>query len=206
MSRQTIRDARFLVNMSNEVVLDIETQNTFQDVGTAMHKGLKISVVGCYFYEQDEFVCYEEHELPKLFQRLEQSGRIIGYNTKGFDYPVMNNYYAGDVARLASLDLLEEIHHALGFRIKLDDVAKATLGIGKSGHGLQAVEWWKQGEVQKIKDYCLQDVKVTKEVYEFGKLYKIVRYLDRLGTYHDIPVNFDEVLKGAPTINLTMGF
>lgn len=192
--------------MSNEVVLDIETQNTFQDVGTALHKGLKISVVGCYFYEQDEYVCYEEHELPKLFQRLERSGRIIGYNTKSFDYPVMNNYYAGEVGNFTSLDLLEIIHKSLGFRIKLDDVAKATLGIGKSGHGLQAVEWWKQGEIQKIKDYCLQDVKVTKEVYEFGKLYRIVRYLDRLGAYHDISVAFDEQPKTASAINLTMGF
>ncbi len=192
--------------MSNEVVLDIETQNTFQDVGTAAHKGLKISVVGCYFYETDEYICYEEHELPQLFQRLEQSGRIIGYNTKGFDYLVMNNYYAGDVSRFSSLDILEEIQKALGFRIKLDDVAKATLGTGKSGHGLQAVEWWKQGEIQKIKDYCLTDVKVTKEVYEFGKLYRLVRYFDRLGACHDIPVVFDAVASASPAMNLTMGF
>lgn len=192
--------------MSNEVVLDIETQNTFQDVGAAAHKGLKISVVGCYFYETNEYLCYEEHELPQLFQRLEHSGRIIGYNTKGFDYPVMNNYYVGDTARFSSLDILEEIQKALGFRIKLDDVAKATLGMGKSGHGLQAVEWWKQGEIQKIKDYCLQDVKVTKEVYEFGKLYRLVRYFDRLGTCHDIPVVFDVIASAAPALNLTMGF
>ena len=80
----------------------------------------------------------------------------------------MNVYYAGDFQTFPSLDLLEVIAQSLGFRVKLDDVAQATLGYGKSGHGLQAVEWWKQGD-QKIKDYCLQDVKVTKEVYEFGK-------------------------------------
>lgn len=188
------------------MVLDIETQNTFQDVGGRQHKGLKISVVGCYFYEQDEYICYEEHQLQTLFRRLEQSGRIIGYNTKGFDYPVMNNYYVGDVAHFASLDLLEEIQRALGFRLKLDDVAHGTLGIGKSGNGLQAVEWWKQGEIQKIKDYCLQDVKVTKEVYEFGKQYRLIRYFDRLGTCHDIPVNFEPIVAQTPMINLTMGF
>ncbi|MEK7665703.1 MAG: ribonuclease H-like domain-containing protein [Patescibacteria group bacterium] len=188
--------------MSNEVVLDIETQ----DAASGDNRSLRISVVGCYFFENNEYLCYEEHELPQLFRRLEHSGRIIGYNTKSFDYPIMNNYYAGDVASFTSLDILEEIHKTLGFRVKLDDVAKATLGVGKSGHGLQAVEWWKQGEIQKIKDYCLQDVKITKEVYEFGKLYHIVRYLDRLGTYHDIPVNFGGVPKQDTTINLTMGF
>lgn len=192
--------------MSNEVVLDIETQNTFEEVGAYDHKLLKISVIGVYFYETDEYICYGLEELPKLWTRLETSGRIIGYNTKGFDYNVMNVYYAGDFQTFPSLDLLEVIAKSLGFRVKLDDVAQATLGFGKSGHGLQAVEWWKQGEIQKIKDYCLQDVKVTKEVYEFGKKYGIIRYYDRLGVLHEVPVDFQEKPAVNPTINLTMGF
>lgn len=192
--------------MSNEVVLDIETQNTFQEVGSYDHTLLKISVIGVYFYETDEYLCYEVDALPKLWNRLEQSGRIIGYNTKGFDYNVMNVYYAGDFQTFPSLDLLEVIHKQLGFRIKLDDVAQATLGHGKTAHGLQAVEWWKQGKIQEIKDYCLMDVKVTKEVYEFGKKYGIIRYYDRLGVLHEVPVDFSEKVVAAPTINLTMGF
>src|SRR5690349_8733283 len=40
--------------MSKEVVLDIETQNTFQEVGSYDHSKLKISVIGVYFYETDE--------------------------------------------------------------------------------------------------------------------------------------------------------
>ncbi len=192
--------------MANEVVLDIETQNTFQEAGSWDTKLLKISVVGCYFYETDEYIAYEEHELPKLWTRLEKSGRIIGYNTKHFDYPVMNNYYAGDFLTFPSLDILELIAKQLGFRVKLDDVAAATVGHGKTGHGLQAVEWWKQGEVEKIKKYCLDDVRVTKEVYEFGKQYGIVRYFDRLGVCHDVPIDFQDVPVAEPKINLTMGF
>jgi len=191
--------------MNNEVVLDIETQNTFQDAGSWDHKLLKISIVGCYFYETDEYIAYEVSELPKLWQRLEKSGRIIGYNTKGFDYPVMNNYYAGDFLTFPSLDILEIIAKSLGFRIKLDDVAAATVGHGKTGHGLQAVEWWKQGEIEKIKQYCLDDVRVTKEVYEFGKTYGIVRYYDRLRVLHEIPVNFEEQKQEKTALNLTMG-
>ncbi len=191
--------------MNNEVVLDIETQNTFQEVGGYDHSKLKISVVGVYFYETDEYLCYEEHELPQLWTRLEKSGRIIGYNTKGFDYPVMNNYYAGDFLTFPSLDILEEINKALGFRLKLDDVAAASVGHRKTGHGLQAVEWWKQGEIQKIKDYCLGDVRVTKEVYEYGKKYNALAYEDRAGVRKGIPVDFTP--KAAVTsINLTMPF
>ncbi len=191
--------------MNNEVVLDIETQNTFQEVGSYDHSKLKISVVGVYFYETDEYLCYEEHELPKLWTRLEKSGRIIGYNTKGFDYPVMNNYYAGDFMTFPSLDILEEINKALGFRLKLDDVAAASVGHRKTGHGLQAVEWWKQGEIQKIKDYCLGDVKVTKEVYEYGKKYNALAYEDRAGVRKGIPVDFTPKIASS-SINLTMPF
>ncbi|MBI4714280.1 ribonuclease H-like domain-containing protein [Candidatus Uhrbacteria bacterium] len=192
--------------MSREIVLDIETQNTFQEVGGYNHDKLLISVIGCYFYETDSYEAFEETEFPLLWKRLEQADRLIGYNTKGFDFPVMNNYYSGDFLTFLNLDILEEIHNVLGFRLKLDDVAAATVGVRKSGHGLQAVEWWKQGEIQKIKDYCLQDVKVTKAVYEYGLKYKALAYEDRLRGRRAIPVNFEKKEQLAPKINLTMGF
>jgi DEAD/DEAH box helicase domain-containing protein len=193
--------------MNKEVVLDIETQNTFQEVGGYKTDLLKISVIGCYFYETDSWESFEEHELPKLWTRLEQSDRIIGYNTVGFDLPVMNNYYSGDFLTFPGLDILAEIKKALGFRLKLDDVAAATVGHRKSGHGLQAVEWWKQGEIQKIKDYCLQDVKVTKDVYEYGLKYKALAFEDRIGGRKAIPVDFSlKEVEEKSSINLTMGF
>ena len=60
--------------MSNEVVLDIETANTFQDVGGYFPDKLDVSVVVAYFYETDEYVSYLLEDLPKLFERLERSG------------------------------------------------------------------------------------------------------------------------------------
>ncbi len=192
--------------MSREIVLDIETQNTFQEVGGYDHTKLLISVIGCYFYETDTYESFEEHELPALWKRLEQADRIIGYNSKAFDLPVMNNYYSGNFLHFPNLDILEEIQKAIGFRLKLDDVAAATVGTRKSGHGLQAVEWWKQGEIQKIKDYCLQDVKVTKDVYEYGLKYQALAYEDRLSGRKAIPVDFSKKEVVLPKINLTMGF
>lgn len=188
-----------------EIVLDIETQNTFQEVGSYDHTKLLISVVGVYFYETDEYRAYEVDELKELWPRLEHADRIIGYNSIGFDMPVMNNYYAGDLLKLPQLDILAEIHKALGFRLKLDDVAAASVGHRKSGHGLQAVEWWRNGEKDKVKKYCLDDVKVTKDVYEYGLKYKALAYEDRLGQRKGIPVDFT-LKKTASTINLTMPF
>ncbi len=192
--------------MSKEIVLDIETQNTFQDVGGYDTSRLKISVIGCYFYETDTYEAFEEHELAALWPRLEHADRIIGYNTVGFDLPVMNNYYSGNFLKFPGLDILAEIQKALGFRLKLDDVAAATVGIRKSGHGLQAVEWWKQGEIEKIKEYCLQDVRVTKGVYEYGLKYGALAYEDRLGGRKAIPVDFKPKVQEKVAINLTMGF
>ncbi len=195
----------FFVMAGKEIVLDIETQNTFQEVGSYDHTKLLISVVGVYFYETDEYRCYEVEELKELWPRLEHADRIIGYNSIGFDMPVMNNYYAGDLLKLPQLDILAEIHKALGFRLKLDDVAAASVGHRKSGHGLQAVEWWRNGEKEKVKAYCLDDVKVTKDVYEYGLKYKALAYEDRLGQRKGIPVDFTPK-KIVSTINLTMPF
>ena len=191
---------------AKEIVLDIETSNTFQDVGGYNHDQLDISVIGVYFYETDEYRAYEVHELPELWPRLERADRLIGYNTHGFDFPVMNRYYSGDFLTFPSLDILAEIHKALGFRLKLDDVAAASVGHGKTGHGLQAVEWWRQGEKEKVKQYCLDDVRVTKEVYEYGLKYGALAYADHFGTRKGIPVDFAFKAASAPAINLTMPF
>ncbi len=196
----------FTIVMRNEIVLDIETQNTFQDVGAYNPSLLKISLVGVYFYETDTYEAFLEDDLPKLWPRLERSSRVIGYNLIGFDYPCLQTYYTGDIMKLPTVDVMKEIEKRLGHRVKLDDVAQATLGVGKSGHGLLAVEYWKNGEIEKLKEYCLQDVKVTKEVYDHAIEKGFVRYHDRQGNAHDVPmdVQLPEVEeRGA--INLSLG-
>lgn len=190
----------------NEVVLDIETQNWFDDIGANDHTQLKISVIGCYFYQTDEYRAFEEHEFPELWSRLERADRLIGYNTVGFDYLVMNNYYSGDFATFPTLDIMLEIQNVLGRRLKLEAVAQATVGEGKSAYGGQAVEWWKEGKIQEIKEYCLQDVKVTKLVYEYGLRHGALAYADRNGERRGIPVDLAFKKETAPAINLTMPF
>jgi len=167
--------------MGKEVVLDIETSNSFADVGKYDPSLLKISLVGVYSYATDQYLSFLEPELSKLWPLLESADRIIGYNLFGFDYQVMNTYYPGDFAGFPTLDIMKEIEKVIGFRIKLDDVAHETLGEGKSGNGLQAIEFFRRGEIDKLRDYCLQDVKVTKEVYEYGLQHGKVKFRDRAG-------------------------
>lgn len=192
--------------MSPEVILDIETQNTFDDISSHDREQFLISVIGAYFYENDEYRAFEEHEFGELWPRLERADRLIGYNSKGFDLPIMNNYYPGDLLQFPNLDILEEIQKALGFRLKLDHVAIATIGFGKTGHGLQAIEWWKRGEKDKVKKYCLDDVRLTKAIYEYGLKYGALAYEDRIGGRKAIPVDFQLKQSTKPSINFTMPF
>ena len=78
------------------------------------------------------------------------------------------------------MDILKEIKNSLGKRIKLDTVAEATLGTNKSGEGLDAVKWWNNGEIEKIKKYCLDDVRITKEIYEYALKHGKLKYKDRI--------------------------
>ena len=68
-----------------------------------------------------------------------------------------------------TLDLFDHIYRRTNFRSKLDTVASETLGEHKSGDGLDAYRWWKNGEVQRCIDYCRDDVRLTYDLYKYGK-------------------------------------
>jgi DEAD/DEAH box helicase domain-containing protein len=151
-----------------KIVFDIETRNTFQEAGSNDPVALEISVVCLYDYETDSYHSFVQEEFSKMWPFFEKADMLIGYNSDYFDIPLLNKYYAGDLTKIKSLDILKEIKNSAGRRMKLDQIAEGTLGVNKSGHGLEAVEWWKKGEIEKIKKYCLDDVKITKMVYDYA--------------------------------------
>ena len=157
--------------MIREVVIDIETKKSFEDVGGHEHVDkLGVSVAGAYFYEDNSYHAFEEHEMPLFEERLGRCDRIIGFNINHFDIPVLLPYFHGEwINEIPRLDLLQEVAKKLGHRISLDSLASATLNAKKSGNGLQALAWYKEGKIDLIKKYCLDDVRITKELYEYGK-------------------------------------
>ena len=159
-----------------KITFDIETSNLFQDVGSNDPSKLALSVVCIHDSETDTYSSYMEEDLGKLWPILEKTDMLIGYNSDHFDIPLLNKYYPGDLSKIKSIDLLKEIRASLGRRIKLDDVAEATLGKNKTAHGLEAVVWWRNGEKEKVVKYCLEDVKITKELYEYAKKSGHVKY------------------------------
>ncbi len=193
----------------NEVVFDIETQNTFAEVDNDFRK-LKISVVSVYRYATGAYESFSESELGRLWPILEKADRLIGYNSAHFDLPILNNYYLGDLARIPHLDLMTQVKENLGIRLKLKDIAEATLdNITKSAEGLQAIQWWKEGKIDEIKKYCEQDVRVTKELYEFGRANRQLFYKTLTGEILPFAVDFSFPPPAAgarKNINLTLPF
>ena len=189
-----------------KITFDIETSNLFQDVGSSDPSKLALSVVCIHDSLTDSYSSYFEEDLGKLWPILEKTDLLVGYNSDHFDIPLLNKYYPGDLTKIKSLDLLKEIRASLGRRIKLDDVAEATLGKNKTAHGLEAVVWWRNGEKDKVVKYCLEDVKITKELYEYARKHKHVKYKE--GTVvKEIPLdpsNWEKVV--VQTLTHTLPF
>lgn len=171
------------------VFFDIETQNTFQEVGGYHPDRLKLSVAVTYNTADQAFHRYTEANVAELIHELQETDLVVGYNLYGFDYPVLQQYTdLVELKTLPTLDMMRELEHRLGFRPKLDSVATATLKVGKSADGLQAVRWWRQGKIEEVFTYCEQDVEVTRRVYEFGKQYRYVQYYNRSYQIRKVPV------------------
>lgn len=156
--------------VKDTVVLDIETKNSFADVGGRdyLHR-LDVSFVGLYSYAAGKNFSFRETQLKELQEFLKNVGCIVGFALNRFDIPVLNKYMDFDLWTIPRIDLLEEIEMSVGWRIGLDRLAQVNLGIGKTSHGLEAIKFYNEGNWDKLESYCLNDVKITKELYELAK-------------------------------------
>lgn len=173
------------------VVFDVETQRSFDEVGgrTQFHK-LGVSAAVAYRYDLDQFLECTEETIGELLNLLLEADLVVGYNILGFDYEVLRAYTDRDLRRLPTVDLMRDLEARLGFRPKLDSVVQPTLGVGKTADGLQALEWWRRGEVDKIMAYCRDDVRVTRDLYDYGKRNRCVLVARFGGTPRRVEVDW----------------
>ena len=151
-----------------KIVFDIETKNFFQDVGSNDPAKLDIALVAIYDSETDSYSSYLEDELGKLWPILERADMLIGFTSDHFDIPLLNKYYPGDLTKIKSLDILKEIKNSYGRRMRLEQLAEGTLGKHKTGWGRDATNWWRLGDVEKVRAYCIDDVRLTRELYDYA--------------------------------------
>jgi DEAD/DEAH box helicase domain-containing protein len=160
------------------ITFDIETRAASLVRGRLDVNTLELTVVGVHDSSTGEYTSYLKDELSKLWPIFERADMLIGYNSDYFDIPVLNRYYPGDLSKIRSLDLMAEVQKALGRRLRLDSIARATLGRGKTGDGLKAVDWWEEGLYDKVREYCIEDVRLTRELYDYALTNKSLKYKD----------------------------
>lgn len=179
--------------MARDIVyFDLETRRTANDVGGWGNKHLMgISIAVTYSTKLGEYRIYEEDETNELINQLVRADLVVGFNHISFDYEVLLGHTIFDFRdQVRSLDLLVELEKKLGHRLKLEAVAAASLGTGKTADGLEAIRWWQQGKLAEIAEYCAFDVKVTKCVHEFGAKNGFVKYHDRNGREQSVAVEW----------------
>jgi len=175
------RRAGYGPDPNNTVLFDLETLRSAEEVGGwhRIHKmGLALGVT-CHL-EEGTFEVFSEDRVVELVERLSAADLVVGFNVKRFDYQVLSGYTGVDYNRtLPTLDLLEEIHGHLGFRVSLGALTRSTLGIDKSADGLQSLEWVKEGRLDLVEDYCRKDVEILRDLYLFGRREGHVLYPDK---------------------------
>jgi len=179
--------------MSSDIVyFDLETQRTANDAGGWDRKrDMGMSVGVTYSTRLGEYRIYSERRVEELVQQLLRADLVVGFNVINFDYEVLMGYTAYDLPHLCrTLDLMVDIEKKLGHRLGLDAVASASIGVGKTGDGLDAIRWWREGRLLDIAEYCCFDVKCTKLVHEFGIAKKQLFYTDRFQQRKSVAVEW----------------
>ncbi len=182
--------------MKDKIVIDIETKNSPDEIGWDNLKELQVSVACIYSYNEDKYFAFEEQELNQLGEILKKTGLIIGFSSKRFDIPVLAKYFNFNIAAIPHFDILEEIEKVYGRKIGLGVLAEANIGLKKQSNGAEAIKMYQRGEIEKLKAYCLNDVKLTKEIFDLirqqGYLWIPLKDLPQMVK---VNINFEEMIE-----------
>jgi DEAD/DEAH box helicase domain-containing protein len=177
--------------MKNVIYFDLETQKSADEVGGWDKISLmRMSVGVTYSTAQENYRIYGENQVDDLVNELRRADLVVGFNHVRFDYEVLHGYTALDLRQLPSLDMLIVLQNQLEHRLSLDSIATATFGVEKTAEGLQAIQWFREGKLLEIAEYCCYDVKLTRLVHEYGTHNRQLHYHNRFGKKLTVPVSW----------------
>jgi DEAD/DEAH box helicase domain-containing protein len=176
----------------NVVYFDLETQRTANDAGGWSKKqDMGMSVGVTYSTATGEYRIFPEKRVNELIDQLMRADLVVGFNVVNFDFEVLLGYTILDLKEhVRALDLMLDVEAKLGHRLALDSIAQATLGVGKTADGLDAIRWYREGKLTQIAEYCCFDVKVTRMVHEYGAKHKQLHFTDRFQQKRSVPVEW----------------
>jgi DEAD/DEAH box helicase domain-containing protein len=177
--------------MKNIVYFDLETQKSAEEVGgwdKISRMGMSVAVT--FNTGTGQYTIYHEKRVNDLLKELQRADLVVGFNNLRFDYEVLHGYTALDLRQLPTLDMLTALQETLQHRLSLDSIATATFGIAKTAEGLQAIDWYRQGKLMEIAEYCCYDVKITRLVHEYGVQHRQLHYHNKFGKKLSVPVSW----------------
>jgi DEAD/DEAH box helicase domain-containing protein len=178
-------------SVKNIVYFDLETQKSADEVGGwDKIRDMKMSVGVTYSTVRGSYLIYGENQVNDLVNELMRADLVVGFNNLRFDYEVLHGYTIVDLKQVPTLDMLVELQKTMNHRLSLDSLAVSTLGVEKTSEGMQAIEWFRQGKLMEIAEYCCYDVKITRLVHEFGAENKQLFYRNRFGNKVSVPVGW----------------
>jgi len=178
-------------NLCRILYFDLETQKSAEDVdgwGNIHLMGLAVGVV--WDSLEQKYFSYLQNEASKLVEKLRTANLVVGFNVKKFDYGVLQPYADFDLHEITTFDMLDDIKIKLNHRLSLNHLAENTLNSKKSADGLISLQWYKEGKIDKIVEYCQQDVKVTRDLFEYGEKHGYIKYKTRSGVAKDLKVDW----------------
>ena len=190
-------DSEIVPKGSNEyriLYFDLETQKSADDVGgwDKVHK-MKLAVGVVWDSLEQKFFSYIESEASQLVEKLKTADLVVGFNVAKFDYGVLQPYATKmdfDLEEITTFDMLIDINKKLGHRLSLNHLAENTLNAKKSADGLVSLQWYKEGKIDKIIEYCKQDVEITRDLFLYGESHGYVKYSTRSGVAKDLKVEW----------------
>ena len=152
------------------IYFDLETQRSADEVGGWDNKHLMKIAVGVVYDSVDKkFYTYLESDAGGLVEKLLSADLVVGFNIINFDFAVLQPYTTVDLkSRVRCFDILKDVWDRLGYRVSLNQIAKSTLKIEKSGNGLLSLQWFKEGKMAQIIEYCIKDVEIRRDVFLYG--------------------------------------
>ena len=170
---------------------DLETQKSADDVGGwgNIHD-MKLAVGVVWDSCEQGYFSYQESTALQLVEKLQTADLVVGFNVKKFDYGVLQPYADFDLDEITTFDMLTDINKKLGHRLSLNHLAENTLNSKKSADGLVSLQWFKEGKIDKIIEYCKQDVEITRDLFLYGESHGYVKYSTRSGVAKDLKVEW----------------
>lgn len=169
-------------------VFDCEIKKRIEDCsnGWKSHDEMGISVLALYDYLTGRYRVFGDENQSEALQILLGYDFVVGFNTVGFDWKLVRATWPTKLQRKSrDIDILREIWLSLGLNpdrfdpkthggYKLDDVAFETIGMRKSGDGAKAPILFQDGKMAELFDYCLEDVRIERTLFEFAATYGYV--------------------------------